>query len=588
MPGAGACPEPPPSRHLARDAAILRSTTTGGLLRELRGDLDAIVAMALAGDERARYRDPRAFAEDLNHFLRGAPVRARPDTAWSRACRWGDRNRQTVLLALLGFSIALPGFAWLSFADLVRERHGARPPAASDAVKSIAVLPFTDLAGERDQRFLAEGLSEELIARLSRASGLRVIARNSAFQFRGSNVDVREIASRLGVTHVLEGSMRRSGSRLRIMAELVRATDGTRLWSETYDRSMGDIVRLQDEIAGTVAEELAVALQAPDRRAGPVATPEAYDRLLRGNYHFARVTRGDTEEALGLYEEATRLDPMFARAWAQLARTLVRQAGYGWISPGAVASTSRAAARKAVEIDPGMAEAHLALAEVLRDFDWDWEGSLAEFARAQDIDPENQVARYRLADLKVLLGRGDFNEEIRALKEAIARDPLDGNSINYLGDVLREAGRFEESSQTFERLVHMDQRFAAVQGNFALTLLEMGRPAEALRAADSEIDEVWRGTVRACVLWAQGGHAESQAELDRLSTREPSLVAYNLAQAHACRGERDQAFAWLDRAFTYRISDLREIRYERLLIPLREDPRFDRLLQRMKLPPIRD
>src|SRR6266478_1094595 len=311
-----------PSTQATGEAAEARGTSQLKLARRLRGDLDAIVLKALAKQKQERYGSAAALAEDLQRYLSGEPVEARPDRPAYRLGKFVLRHRVGVV-ATVASMLLVVGLAYEAV------RSGAGRPAASAAAnasapaigsaapvaaddKSIAVLPFVDMSEKHDQEYFSDGLSEELIDHLSHSPELKVIARTSSFSFKGKNEDVRTIASKLGVAHLLEGSVRKAGNELRITAQLIRAADGTHLWSQTYDRNLADIFKVQDEIGGTVAQALKVALSADTAHAERhQSNTEAYNLLLEGDFFVKRATKADTEKAIGLYKQAIKLDPNY-------------------------------------------------------------------------------------------------------------------------------------------------------------------------------------------------------------------------------------------------------------------------------------
>ena len=585
-PGAG-LPQPGPGACITAEAAAARSTPRAQLVRELRGDLDAIARRALDRNPLSRYPSVAELALDVKRYLGGERVRARADTALYRIARLARRYRHSLAIVVAGAVVAALAMGLIDprRADPTTERMRARAAMAGplQPAGSIAVLPFDDLSEAGDQQYFTDGLSEELIDRLSRAPGLRVIARTSSFRYRGARLDTRQIGEELGVAHLLEGSVRRSGNLVRVSAQLVRAADGANLWSQTYERPLADVFRTQDEIASNVAQSLRLALQAPRAAPAPAADSEAYNQLLRGDYYLAHGGKANTEKAIGFYREAVRLEPDFARAWAKLAMAGVRQAGYGWETRSGVAASARDAARRALASDPQLSLAHQAMGAVLRDLDWDWEGARREYRRALELEPQSALVQARLADLDSNLGK-DYDAEIVWLREVVARNPLDSNSLLYFGDVLCEAGRLEEAMEVDRRLIRLSPDYAGAQGNLAEVLLFQGHPQDALEAVNREPDENWRLTVRAIILWTMGRKAASDADLRRLESLDPGVVAYNVAEVYAWRGDRDAAFRWLALAVRERDPDLRELRIEVLFHNLHGDPRFDSFLRRLNLP----
>src|SRR6266436_500051 len=331
-----------PSTQATGEAAEARGTSQLKLARRLRGDLDAIVLKALAKEKQERYGSAAALAEDLQRYLSGEPVEARPDRPAYRLGKFVLRHRVGVVATVASMLLVI-GLAY----EAVRSGAGRRvntaasasalaigsaaPVAAND--KSIAVLPFVDISEKHDQEYFSDGLSEELIDHLSHSPELKVIARTSSFSFKGKNEDVRTIESKLGVAHLLEGSVRKDGKTLRITAQLIRASDGTHLWSQSYDRNLAGIFNVQKEIAGNVARALKAALKGTGKDDLRKPNTEAYSLQLKGSYLLARNTKVDTEKAIKVLQEAVRLDPTYALAWVRIAEARGRQWQFRWTPP---------------------------------------------------------------------------------------------------------------------------------------------------------------------------------------------------------------------------------------------------------------
>src|SRR6266436_1871387 len=357
-----------PSTQATGEAAEARGTSQLKLARRLRGDLDAIVLRALAKQKQERYDSGAALAEDLQRYLSGEPVEARPDRPAYRLGKFVLRHRVGVV-ATVASMLLVVGLAYEAV------RSGAGRPAASAAAnasapaigsaapvaaddKSIAVLPFVDMSEKHDQEYFSDGLSEELIDHLSHSPELKVIARTSSFSFKGKNEDVRTIASKLGVAHLLEGSVRKDGKSLRITAQLIRASDGTHLWSQTYERNVSSIFKVQDEIARTVAGALKVALASDNGAQGGPAGTEAYDAFLRGKYLLQRLTKEDNERALAAFRESIRLDPTYPMAWVMVGKAYNQQGLFGWRPPRQAYAEARKAVDRALAMDSNLAQAH--------------------------------------------------------------------------------------------------------------------------------------------------------------------------------------------------------------------------------------
>ena len=360
---------------------------------------------------------------------------------------------------------------------------GFRPqsrPSSIDA-KSIVVLPFVDMSEKHDQEYFSDGLTEELIDQLNHASDLKVIARTSSFQFKGKNEDTRLIAGKLGVAHLLEGSVRKSGERLRITAQLIRAEDGVHLWSQTYERTFRDVFQVQEEIAGTVARQLQVVLTATGADDPPDF--EAYRLRLEGDFFLNRRTQTDTKRAIALYENAIKRAPQYALAWANLGTAYIFLAK-GFTTGSASVSENLSRARDALDhalrIAPNLAKAHLARGWIAQNFDWDWREAQAEFARAVESQPS--IATMDDMNLSLMFGRLD--QSIAITRDALIRDPLSTQKLNRLGLFLFYTGRYQESADTFRKVIELNPSFAGARAFLAVTLLHQGKKEEALLVAE--------------------------------------------------------------------------------------------------------
>ena len=576
-----------PSSLVTEAAAQARAATLEQLARRLRGDLDAIVLKALARVPAHRYPSAEALSEDLQRHLAGEPVRARPDRLGYRLGKFAQRHPAGSSAAVLGAVLAAGAIAYAlnrPVADrAVAGAPTAQPAPVATADRSVAVLPFLDISEKKDQEYFSDGLSEELIDQLSRNRDLRVIARTSSFQFKGHNGDVREIAGRLGVAHILEGSVRKAGESMRITAQLIRASDGSHLWSHTYERGVSDIFKVQDEIAATVSQALNAALHEDDaRRRAPAASTEAYNLLLQGNYLADHNTQADSERAIAFYQAAIKRDPGYALAWARIARTSLHQASIGWIPIGEGVARAQDAVQRALQIDPDLAYAHRVRGNLLEEFEWNWAEAESEYRRALQLDPNDLHLQIALADLTAIR-TGRFDERIEYSRQALARDPLDTHERWSAGWLLLSAGRMQESEATLRNLVELNPAFAGGPSFWALSLLLLNRGAEALEAVQRESDETFRLSSAPAIYWALGRRTESDAALGQLERKYAASSAFNIAEMHAYRGELDAAFSWLDRAYRQRDPGMEWVRIDPLLQNLHGDPRYRAVLARMNL-----
>ena len=540
---------------------------------EVPPELDSVILGALEKERTLRVQSAAELRAELKRLMRGSAASRVPTATAVRPARQSRRGLVAgVALAALVASIAL---AW----TLGVGRRGA--PAGE--VASIAVLPFADMSQARDQEYFSDGLSEELLDVLTKIPQLRVIGRTSSFQFKGINEDLRVIAGKLGVDHLLEGSVRKEGNRVRITAQLIRASDGSHLWSDTYDRTVDDIFRVQDEIADAVAQAMQVTLLAgtlPPRRIP--ASSEAHNLYLEGKYFFQRRTKEDYEKAIVSFERALAADRSFAPAWAGLAWVYAHQAGLGLIPAESGSKQARDAAQRALGLDAKLVEAHTAMVYILIGYEWDWTGAEAELQQVLALDPGNASALYSAALLARTLGR--FDEAISLYQQAMARDPLSTGVHNNLGLALYYAGRLPEAEAALRKLLELRPGVAVGHAHLSKVLLARGQPEAALAAIEKEPSEAWRMIGLPLAYHALGRKAESDAALRELTEKFADDWAYQIAEVHAFRGEIDEAFAWLDRAYAQRDGGLSEMKGDPLLKNIEGDPRYNAFLRKLKLP----
>jgi len=470
-------------------------------------------------------------------------------------------------------------------AHLRSARNGVDAPSFGNS--SIAVLPFVDMSPAKDQEYFSDGLSEQLIHDLARISGLKVVGRSSAFQFKGKNQDLREVGSKLGVANVLEGSVRREGNRLRITAELVKANDGFELWAQTYDREISDIFAVQDEIARSVAG----ALQSKLLSTGGAATSKnsratnskACEAYLAGQYSIARgQDKENLTRALSYADQATKLDPGYAPAWAQRSLVLQTMAAVTLIDNTDGFQRARESAEKAIALDPELAAGYLALAMVEINNDWDWEGASTSVKKASLLAPGSATVVGIQASLARHLER--VEEAIVLYKQAIALDPLRANYHLALGDGLRTLGRYEEAKAALDKAQELNSQLSSLHFTRAQILYSEGHRQEAVVEMEKETGDWEKLSGEALAYYAAGRHQESDSALKKLIATHQNDCAFQIAQVYAFRGEVDKAFEWLDRAYRQRDPGAPEFATDPSMKSLRRDPRFTELLKKMRLP----
>ena len=472
----------------------------------------------------------------------------------------------------------------------------ARTVAPFDAATpSIAVLPFVNLSDDAANEHFADGLAEELLNVLAKIPGLRVASRTSAFSFKGNqDVDVPTIARRLNVSTILEGSVRKSGPRVRITAQLVQAASDSHLWSRTYDRQLDDIFAVQDDIAGSVVQELRSALlgeqadAAASERAreqvrvatrGRTVNAQAHELYLLGPFLVHRMNPEDTATGIAYLRQALQLDPDYARAWAGLAGAYSNQADYAWAPMTETFELARAAARHALELEPELAEGHTELAWVQMCHEWDWHGAAASSARALELGASDRSAVIAASVLADSLGRKD--ESVAMARRAAALDPLSYIAHGNLALRCLNSDLLEEADAALDQAFKLNPRAGLLPAVLGTLRLEQGRLDEALAAFQQEGIEALRLSGIAMAQHARGQRTESEATLKQVIEQCADNGALQIAEAFAYCGDADRAFEWLERAYLQHDSGLSQMQSWPLLRNLHRDPRWERFLEKM-------
>ena len=490
-------------------------------------------------------------------------------------------------------AVETPGDTHGPHTAFANARHTAAQLRQDTSSPSIAVLPFVNL-GDEENEYFADGLAEELLNVLAKIRGLRVASRTSAFFFKGKDVDLPTVAQKLNVGAVLEGSVRRSGQRVRITAQLIDAASDVHLWSEIYDRTLDDIFAVQSDIANAVVSELRVALlgdrpatgtssdviaevQAAER--GRSHDPEAYRLYLQGRFYVLRITEADVARGVGFYRQALDRDPTFAIAWAGLARAYHAQAGRGWRPVAEGMEQARAAAQTALELEPELPEGHIALGWVLADYDWDWKSAKTEMDRALALAPGDGDVHRASASLAMQFGR--LEEAIALARRAVALDPLSKPAHVVLGDCFMRAGLLDDAIGSLQLALDLAPNAGITHYILSCARLLQGRADDALNEAEREAIPYLRLLCVALAQHTRGDAVASSSALRRLIDEGGSAVSFQIAAAHAWRGEVDAAFAWLERAYRERDPGLGESVAYPLLRALHGDPRWPALMRKM-------
>ena len=469
-------------------------------------------------------------------------------------------------------------------------------PSLVQEPPSIAVLPFVNRSHDKEDEYFSDGLSDELLNVLAKIRGLRVAARSSAFTFKGAKATVAEIGQALNVATVLEGSVRKSGNRMRISVQLVKVADGYHLWSESYDRTLEDIFAVQDDIAQTVVKELRSTLlgESPGAKAasdvtaqlaaaviGRATDPEAHRLLLQARHLIERITRDDTAKGIGYLEQALEREPLFALAWAELSGAYASQADRSWVPATDGYRRAREAADRALALEPALAEGHAALGWIQFSHDFDLRAAAASYARALDLAPGDVLVLRRFCALATTLG--EFEEAIRVGRRVVEQDPLNAAAYNNLGLVLDATDRLSEAENAYRKAIDLGPQRTITRAVLAVNLLRQGRGEEALAEASREPEEWARLYAFAIIHDAMGQRAEADIALRDLIARHGEEDALQVAEVYAARGEPDLAFTWLERAHAQRDPGLADLKMRNAFRSLHTDARWGASLRAIGL-----
>jgi TolB-like protein/Flp pilus assembly protein TadD len=502
-------------------------------------------------------------------------------------------NRTAIVVASL-VGLVLAGFAadrlWLSNRRAASTPASTKLPTASAPVpaaptnpeKSIAVLPFTDMSEKKDQEYFADGMAEEILDLLVQIPELTVIGRTSSFQFKGRNEDLRTIGERLNAAYVLEGSVRKSGNRIRVTTQLIDTRTGAHQWSQTYDRDIGDVLKLQDEIAADVCQSLRIALSDPLPARASSKSSEAYRMYLEGRFYGRGPTKADSDRAISAYRNALALDPNYAPAWAALARELASQADYFGKDAKTMYAAARDAAQRAIDLDPRAVDGYLSMFYVNQDYDWDWTSARRVAEHAQQLQPDNSQALVELASSAY--AQGLWDTAISFSRQAVARDPLSLNEHILLANSLYCAGNLDEAVAEYRKLLQLDPRRGYVQALLGRALMQQGRLSEAATIATEDPTPEARFWALAMIYHAMGRRTEADAILTEFKRQFPTGYEDRIGWVYATWGDLNNAFTWFDRAYERRDAWLIWIKCMPEAPKLARDPRYKALLRKMNLP----
>jgi len=496
-------------------------------------------------------------------------------------------RRWPVVIALAALVVAVGAyFQW--------SNSRARTQAAGGKLM-LAVLPFENLTGDAAQDYFSDGLTEEMIVQIGRLDPQRlgVIARTSVMHYKHSQDSLDQIGRELGVQYVLEGSIRRDSTTVRVNAQLIQAKDQTRLWARQYDRELSNLLALQGEIAEEIADEIQFALGERKRTAStqpPAVSPktyEAYELYLKGRYFWNKRTVQGFQEAIECFQQAIAKDPDYARAYAGLADSYALGAAYYLAPQGEFIPKARAAAVKALEIDDRLAEAHTSLAVIAQNYDWDWRTAEKEFLRAIELDPNYATAHHWYAEDLAFQGR--FDQAFTEMERARQLDPLSLIMAADNGAILYFSRQHDRAIKQFRTVLDMEANFSRahiIVGPY----VETGRFAEALAHIEEwrrfDAKTPWTWALQAYVYGRSGDHVQARQALKKLGQLKSGAkfdpVLFCIAEIGV--GNKDQAIAWLEKAYAERYPSLTALNVDPIYDSLRSDPRFQDLVHRVGLP----
>jgi serine/threonine protein kinase/Flp pilus assembly protein TadD len=545
-------------------------------------ELERIINKALEKDREVRYQSAKEMLVDLRRLKRDTDSGRSAVAAGVREVAPRPYARRRMWLAL---GIGALIFAGLAGASLYLYSGRAKP------IDSVAVLPFANASNDPNTEYLSDGLTESLINSLSELPKLRVMSRNSVFRYKGREIDAQTAGRQLGVRAVLTGRVVQRGDSLTISAELVDTRDNSHLWGEQYNRRLADLLSLQEEIARQIAERLRLRLTGEEQKLlakRHTENPEAHQFYLKGRYYAGRGTKEGLEKGIQYFNQAIASDPSYALAYDGLAYDYF-MAEEWTLSPHDAMPKAKEAAKKALELDDTLAEAHASLGNVNAFYDWDWAAAESEFKRSIELKPNYALAHESYSWYLVAIGRS--NEGIAEGQRAVDLDPLSPGTNTELGLVLYYAHRYGQAIEQLRKTTDLDPNYWYAHEYLGLAYEQQSQYPEAIAELQKAVQLA--GVITEPTAWlarayaVSGKEAAAQKLLDALKqpSKQAYLFPYDVAMVYAGLGERDQALAWLERAYQERSSFMIALKVDPQLDSLRSDPRFQDLVRRMNFPP---
>ena len=537
------------------------------LRKDIPPALELIITKCLQKDRTLRYQkadeivsDLRAFQHETTGAGRSVVTEKRSKLPWIIAA--------AVVLAAVGLYL------------LMRAAHPGGPNS-----KTIAVLPFENMSKNSDDEYFSDGMTEDILTQLSKIADLKVISRTSIMKYKGTKKSIPEISKELNAGVVLEGSVRRAGDQIRIVAQLIDASTDEHLWAETYDKEYKQVFAIQSDVAQKIAASLEAKLSETEKNR--IATPatvntEAYNLVLQGRYFFNLQGKENLEKAIGFFGQALRIDSNYALALVYLSAAHTSQADFSYVQVDEGYRKAREEVKKALALNPNLADAHAGMCWIKSTYDWDWTGAAASSKRALELEPCNVTALVGEGNLAATLGR--FYEAIRITRKAIELDPLSVANYYHLGLRAFYAGRLDEGVMAFRKGLELNPQFPSSHILLGRIFLEQSKLRESLAEMEKELDTNWRGQGLSIWYYAAGKKKEADDELATYIHQDPEEFAFQIAEIYAYRGEADRAFEWLERAYKQRDGGLSIMKGDPLLRKIEKDPRYAEFMKKMKLP----
>ncbi len=472
---------------------------------------------------------------------------------------------------------------------LSKKLETGQAPAMETTPATIAVLPFVDISPQKDQEYFCDGMAEELIDALTKLAGLRVVSRTSAFQFKGQAYDIRKIGEKLNVSHVLEGSVRKAGNKLRITAQLINIENGYHLWSEKYDRELEDVFAIQDDIARTIVNTLKIKLVGEPK--APLIKRytdnlEAYQLYLKGRYFWNKRHEGGMQQAMECFKQAIEKEPTYALAYSGLADCFIILGFYTYLSPQEAFQKTKALAQKALEIDDTLGESHASLGFVKWDYDWNWLAAEHEFKRAFELTPNYAIAHWWYSFFLMMMGRTE--ESLAEIKKALEFDPLSLVINSSAGWMLYFARQYDQALDQCLKTFAMDPNFGVAHLHLGWIYEQKSMYDEAIDAFQKAIALLGSGPFNFVLAHAyalSGKTDEARKILQEMNelSKQRYVSSYYMATVYVALNDKEQAFAWLEKAYEERDGWIVCLKVDPKFDSLRSDPRFTKLLRKVGL-----